>query len=68
MKWKGAAHSKRSWTPERDEELRALAKTGLPIATVAVRMGKNVGDVRSRAATLKIRLQQSAEKDQNDQP
>ena len=56
MRWREKTLSQRVWNEERDSQLRALAKVGLPVASIALMMGKTVGDIRGRAAILKIAI------------
>ena len=47
------------WTPEDDDLLRKLARSGESAPTIAKRLNRSVDSVRARARTLNIALAKS---------
>ena len=43
-----------SWTPEQDNLLRSLARSGLGVTAIAERMGRRKAAIMNRAKTLEI--------------
>jgi hypothetical protein len=57
-----------AWTPEDAEELRGLAASGVPASVIALQLGRSVIAVRSKVASLGVRIFKGAVGRQGGQP